>query len=83
MAEIERGIKIKHPYLDKEVNKMFDVERLKVKSGLDSRKLALLDKKVRGEFKADEMMFELHYIRALRALQEGWINLEEAPLRKR
>ena len=78
MAEIERGIKIKQPHLGKEVNKMFDVERLKVESGLDPRKLALLEKKVREEFKADEMMFELHYIRVLRALQEGWINLEEA-----
>lgn len=57
---------------------MFDVERLKVESGIEPRKLALLEEKIRGEFKADEMMFELHYIRVLKALREGWINLEEA-----
>jgi len=57
---------------------MFDMERLKLESGLDPQKLGLLEEKVKEEFKADEMMFELHYIRVLKALQEGWISLEEA-----
>ncbi len=57
---------------------MFDIGRLKAETGLDPQKLALLEEKVREEFKADEMMFELHYIRVLRALQKGWIDLEEA-----
>ncbi len=57
---------------------MFDVERLKIESGLEPRKLALLEEKIRGEFKADEMMFELHYIRVLKAIREGWISLEGA-----
>ena len=57
---------------------MFDVERLRAESGLEPRELTLVEKKVREEFKADEMMFELHYIRVLRALREGWISLEEA-----
>lgn len=56
---------------------MFDIGRLKAETGLDPQKLALLEEKVREEFKADEMMFELHYIRVLRALQKGWIDLEE------
>lgn len=57
---------------------MFDVERLKIESGLEPRKLALLEERIRGEFKADEMMFELHYIRVLKAIREGWISLEGA-----
>jgi len=57
---------------------MFDVERLKIESGLEPRKLALLEEQIRGEFKADEMMFELHYIRVLKAIREGWISLEGA-----
>jgi len=57
---------------------MFDVERLKAESGLEPRKLALLEENIKQDFKADEMMFELHYIRVLKALQEGWISLEEA-----
>ena len=57
---------------------MFDIGRLKAETGLDPQKLVLLEEKVREEFKADEMMFELHYIRVLRALQKGWIDLEEA-----
>ena len=50
---------------------MFDVEELKAESRLGSSKLALLEEKVREEFKADEVMFELHYIRPLKALEEG------------
>ena len=57
---------------------MFDVERLKKESRLEPRDLALLEEKVRQEFRADEMMFELHYVQVLKALQEGWISLEQA-----
>ena len=57
---------------------MFDVERLKKESRLEPRDLALLEEKVRQEFRADEMMFELHYVQVLKALQEGWIRLEQA-----
>jgi len=55
---------------------MFDLERLKRKSGLSSRDLACLEKRIREEFR-DEMMFELHFVRVLKALQAGWITREE------
>lgn len=57
---------------------MFDLEEVKRVSGLSASELARLEKKVREEFEGDEMMFELHLSRALKALKEGWVTLEEA-----
>jgi hypothetical protein len=57
---------------------MFDIERAKLESALEPDKLACLEKSIKKEFKGDEMMFELHFIRVLKAVQEGWVSLEEA-----
>lgn len=57
---------------------MFDLERLKRESGLSSHDLACLEKRIREEWNGDEMMFELHFVRVLKALQAGWITREEA-----
>ena len=57
---------------------MFDVERLKIESGLEPHKLVRLEESIKEEFKGDEMMFELHFVRVLSALRKGWISLEDA-----
>ena len=57
---------------------MFDLKKAKKDSGIRKDTLILLEKKIREEFKGDEMMFELHFIRTLEAIKEGWISLEEA-----
>lgn len=57
---------------------MFDLEKIKEESGLSATELARLEEGVRREFENDEMMFELHLLRALKAIREGWVTLEEA-----
>ncbi len=59
---------------------IFNLEEAKRESGLSAPELAQLEKRVRREFEGDEMMFELHLSRALKALKEGWVALEEALL---
>jgi len=57
---------------------IFNLEETKRESGLSASELAQLEESVRAEFQNDEMMFELHLVRALKALKEGWVTLEEA-----
>jgi len=57
---------------------MFELEKAKKESGLSDRELAELEERIKAEFEDDEMMFELHLMRALNALKEGWITAKEA-----
>ena len=57
---------------------IFDLERVKRESRLSPDDLARLEERVRAEFEDDEMMFELHLTRALKAIKEGRVSLEEA-----
>lgn len=57
---------------------IFNLEEVKRESGLSAPEFTQLEEKVRREFEGDEMMFELHLSRALKALKEGWVTLEEA-----
>ncbi len=57
---------------------VFNFEEAKRQSGLSAPELAQLEERVRREFESDEMIFELHLIRVLKALKEGWVTLEEA-----
>jgi hypothetical protein len=50
--------------------KMFDYESLANKYNISHEDLTRLTKEVRQEFPHDEMMFELHMIRALRNLNK-------------
>jgi hypothetical protein len=61
--------------------KTFNLEIIKMKSGLSTAELARLEEQIRREFEGDEMMFELHLIRAIKAIKEGWVTLEEALLK--
>lgn len=56
---------------------MFNLIEMKKKSGLNDRELERLERETRAEFPRDEMLFELHMVRALDALQNGWISKQE------
>ena len=56
---------------------IFYLEEAKRESGLSAPELAQLEERVGREFEHDEMMFELHLSRALKALKESWVTLEE------
>ena len=60
---------------------MFDLEKIKEESGLSAIELARLEEEVRREFESDEMMFELHPLRALRAIR-GLGHFRGGPLRR-
>jgi DNA-binding XRE family transcriptional regulator len=53
----------------KQIDRMFDYEALAKEYNVNREALAQLEKEVRRDFPHDEMMFELHMIRALR-----WLN---------
>lgn len=57
---------------------MFNLEKVKRESELSPAELARLERTVREEFAGDEMLFELHLVRAIRAIKAGQINIEEA-----
>jgi hypothetical protein len=57
---------------------MFNLESLKRESGLTLDQLARLEQDARAEFPHDEMMFELHLLRILEAIQKGWLTPEDA-----
>jgi len=57
---------------------IFDLEEVKRESGLSAHQFAQLEELVRVEFGRDEMMFELHLVRTIKALKEGRVTLEEA-----
>jgi hypothetical protein len=57
---------------------IFDLEEAKKGSGLSASELTQLEERVKAEFENDEMMFELHFVRTIKALKEGWVTLEEA-----
>ena len=57
---------------------IFNLKEIKRESGLSASEMAELKEQVKREFESDEMMFELHLLRTLKALKEGWVTLEEA-----
>ena len=57
---------------------MFNLEEVRRASGLSANELARLEEEIRREFEGDEMMFELHLMRAIRAIKEGWTASEGA-----
>ena len=55
---------------------MFDLDRIRKDSGLSEPDMRRLEQKIREEFASDELMFEIHLLRAVTAFKEGWISLE-------
>jgi hypothetical protein len=57
---------------------MFELEKIKRESKLAPDDIARIEVKVKEELPEDELMFELHFLRVLKAIKEGWVTLEEA-----
>ncbi len=55
---------------------MFDLEKVKRDSGLNAEVLSHIEQRVRQDFD-DEMMFEIHFIRAINALRDGKVTLAQ------
>lgn len=57
---------------------MFDYQSVADEIGLTPEQVRALEQSVREEFPHDDMLFELHMLRACLAIQEGDVTLEEA-----
>ncbi|MCZ6563356.1 MAG: hypothetical protein O6948_10625 [Deltaproteobacteria bacterium] len=57
---------------------MFDYRAAAQRAGIADEDVARLCQVVRDEFPDDEMMFELHVLRAVLAIESGQITLEQA-----
>ncbi|MDD3493834.1 MAG: hypothetical protein PHZ21_00230 [Candidatus Bipolaricaulis sp.] len=57
---------------------LFDLEEAKRESGLSTEELLRLEQVLNAELGHDQMMYELHLIRVLKAIKEGWVSLEQA-----
>jgi hypothetical protein len=56
----------------------FDYEKVAKEAGIPSAKLETLSKIVRQEFPSDDMMYELHMLRACLAILEGHVTIDDA-----
>ncbi|HEY5595447.1 MAG TPA: hypothetical protein VIL61_09905 [Nitrospiria bacterium] len=56
----------------------FDYEKAAREAKIPAEKLAELRRIVREEFPRDEMMYELHLLRACMAIRQGLLTIEEA-----
>lgn len=56
----------------------FDYESVAKEARIPSNKLEELRKIIHREFPHDDMMYELHLLRACMAVQEGYITIDEA-----
>jgi hypothetical protein len=56
----------------------FDYSKVADEAGIPARKLARLKSAVRREFPKDDMMFELHMLRACTAIRDGHVTIDEA-----
>lgn len=56
----------------------FDYEEVACAAGIPPDKLVALCSVIRQEFPHDQMMYELHVLRACMAIQDGEITLEDA-----
>lgn len=57
---------------------MFDYRVAAQRAGIADEDVTRLCQVVRDEFPDDEMMFELHVLRAILAIESGQITLEQA-----
>jgi len=57
---------------------MFDYRWVAKRAGISEQDLTHLCQVIREDFPDDEMMFELHVLRAVLAIESGQITLEQA-----
>jgi hypothetical protein len=55
----------------------FEYEKVARKAGIPPDKMARLLRLIRQEFPQDDLMYELHVLRACMAIRDGHLNLEE------
>ncbi|MCX6376368.1 MAG: hypothetical protein NTU88_10120 [Armatimonadetes bacterium] len=55
----------------------FDYERVAREAGLTEDQLAVVKEAVRQEFPNDDMLWELHVMRACKAIRDGHATLED------
>ena len=58
--------------------KYFNYEKVAAEAGISPEKLQELEERIRQEFPSDEMMYELHVLRACMAVRDGHIKLADA-----
>lgn len=58
--------------------KYFDYAKVASLAHIPDDKLEELKIIIREEFPHDDMMYELHLLRACRAIQEGFVSIEDA-----
>ena len=56
----------------------FDYEKVAQEAGIAPDKMAKLTSIIRQEFPKDDLMFELHVLRACMAIREGQLSIDEA-----
>lgn len=56
---------------------MLDIEKILKEKGLTQQQINLIKAEVRREFPNDEMMYELHLIRLVDSLMEGYCTLKD------
>ena len=56
----------------------FDYEEVAREAHIPAEKLDELRHLIRGEFPRDEMMYELHLLRACMAIRDGVVTLQQA-----
>lgn len=60
------------------MSELFDYRAAARRAGVPEEDLARLCQVVREEFPDDEMMFELHVLRAVLAIESGQLTVEQA-----
>ena len=60
----------------------FDYESIARQAGISDHDLAAICEATRKEFPTDEMMWELHVLRACMAIKDGHLTVDEAINRK-
>lgn len=55
----------------------FDYESVARECGLSDKELAAVEEAVRAEFPTDDMMWELHVLRACLAIRDGHASMED------
>jgi len=57
--------------------KQFDYEKAAAEAGISGEKLDEICRALRPEFPGDDMMYELHVLRACMAVRDGHVTLEQ------
>jgi hypothetical protein len=56
----------------------FDYGKVAAEAQISPKKLARLRSAIRHEFPKDDMMFELHMLRACTAIRDGYVTIDQA-----